>query len=501
MTSKKVRTMLLSFAILLACLVTCIFGNFTPISAYASTITINGGYTDVLDDLKASENFDADSYKIDKNDYSLQVITIAESENKELFVYVYQPSADSKELVATSLFLSTDVKGLSYKNYYLTLVSNKGVFYKYKVENFFVDSSKERHYEITSIYRAFDSSIDTELEDDNDNSINEVNYKVAKHWVFTSNGKDVEISCQDIDTITITDKYVGYVRYGTATGYNDADLQDRHFVAFSTDKRIDKLLECDIYYKQQTVTTHWRNFTNYPDKPQSFDYGAISEDKYATLTYTSKQDITADYGVWWGNKNYSYSWDAIQTPSDFINSVEQKNVYQGAIFNVSFDSKMTEDGLNNLKDKEWVVSFLTTNYHYDYTGVHFSDDTTTQTLVSNVSIIRLAFETDGYYYNLGVIDNKQTGDGIPDNYTTTEYELTNAGKTLLAILGFIILLLILWPILPLIFQFFGWLIKGIVKIICLPFTAIKTISDKSKKNKQAKTTKKVGKNATGRKKK
>ena len=110
-----------------------------------------------------------------------------------------------------------------------------------------------------------------------------------------------------------------------------------------------------------------------------------------------------------------------------------------------------------------------------------------QSIISNVSILRLKFETDGVVYNLGVVDNKQTGDTLPDNYTKTTFELSNAFKTFLAILLFILLLIILWPVLPYIFKFIGWLIKGIWKIICLPFTAIKSISKKREEKQNVKT--------------
>ena len=46
----------------------------------------------------------------------------------------------------------------------------------------------------------------------------------------------------DIETITITDKFVGFVRY--KDGFKlYVGACDSHFVAFNTDKPIDKLLE------------------------------------------------------------------------------------------------------------------------------------------------------------------------------------------------------------------------------------------------------------------
>ena len=55
----------------------------------------------------------------------------------------------------------------------------------------------------------------------------------------------------DIETIVVTDKFVGFVRYKDGfklyVGACDSD-----FVAFNTDKPIDKLLEADVYYTTQS---------------------------------------------------------------------------------------------------------------------------------------------------------------------------------------------------------------------------------------------------------
>ncbi len=63
-------------------------------------------YTDVLADLQKDKNFNINDYPAIENNYSLQVITIAESTDGELFVYVYQPSANVKPLTATQINMS-----------------------------------------------------------------------------------------------------------------------------------------------------------------------------------------------------------------------------------------------------------------------------------------------------------------------------------------------------------------------------------------------------------
>lgn len=139
-------------------------------------------YTDVLEDLQKDENFNVETYPAVADDYSLRVIQIAESVDKELLVYVYQPSAGVKDLTATTIRLSVPVVNelSSYDDYNLTLLSSNGVFGKYKVEGIAVKTDSVRYYEIIQITRAWDSDIDGET--GNDNTISQVPYEVAQQW-------------------------------------------------------------------------------------------------------------------------------------------------------------------------------------------------------------------------------------------------------------------------------------------------------------------------------
>lgn len=97
----------------------------------------NNEYSNVLDDLTKDENFNIEDYPTKDKDYSLQVIQVAESEDKELFVYVYQPSA---KYIATSIDFSTtydeDDNFYDFNNYKLKLLNQEGTLSKYVVENF-----------------------------------------------------------------------------------------------------------------------------------------------------------------------------------------------------------------------------------------------------------------------------------------------------------------------------------------------------------------------------
>ena len=68
----------------------------TPLIARAESIE----YSDVLTDLRKDSSFQTSNYPQKATDYSLQIIQLAESVNRELFVYVYQPSGKQKDLKA-----------------------------------------------------------------------------------------------------------------------------------------------------------------------------------------------------------------------------------------------------------------------------------------------------------------------------------------------------------------------------------------------------------------
>ena len=109
----------------LLCLVLglCMFAPFLiPASAESTS------HSNVLDDLGKDEKFNAADYPNNPNDYSLKVIQIAEGSNGELFIYVYQPSAATKPIVATSINISVEQDQKNIRNYTLELVSSESVF-------------------------------------------------------------------------------------------------------------------------------------------------------------------------------------------------------------------------------------------------------------------------------------------------------------------------------------------------------------------------------------
>ena len=444
------RSVLNQIAVLIVTLCVFLTGaqSFSAVAAESENEKTASG---VLEDLSKDASFSAENYPSSAKDYSLQIIQLAESTDKELFVYVYQPSGD--KVKASSINISTTINDdISFFNYSLELLNFEGTLFKYKVTGFEVKKDPVRYYAISSIYRPFNAGIGDKKS--GNNTINEVNYAVNRQYCFGEiNGKPY-VSCVDIETIVITDKFVGFVRY--KDGFKlYVGACDSHFVAFNTDKPIDKLLEADVYYTSQSYS--WL-FAIGVGQNETF---GEKKDNYAYLKYTDKVEHTGD-GFFAG----TYKWDRIQTVDDFINGENRENVYHGAVLDVKVSSKLTDEALNELKGKKWVLRFIETAY--SLSGGANGSTSTKSTLIGNVTILRLKFETDGITYNLGVIDNKQTGSTEPSNSTDIKVEPNATGKGILYLILFVLLLVILAPLLP-------YVLNAVIFIISLPIKLVSEI--------------------------
>ena len=170
-----------------------------------------------------------------------------------------------------------------------------------------------------------------------------------------------------------------------------------------------------------------------------------------TLTY---DEVVEHEGDGWFAKEYS--WKRIESVDEFVANEE-----------------LTETAIGELQNKTWILRF----FEADYSTITGSNSFTTQsTEVSNVTILRLKFETDGVVYNLGVVDNKQspTINQGPDNENTMDWELPSWDDlpewfvTVLMVLAIVVVLVIFGPILP-------YIVKAVIWIVSLPFRFIGAI--------------------------
>ena len=349
-------------------------------------------YTSVLEDLQKDTTFDVNSYPVIENDYSLDVIQISESVNGELFVYVYQPCAPSKLLEATTIRMATPILGAesTWHDYDLTLLSSSGVFHKYRVEDFEVAKTRTRYYDITAIHRLWIKGIDAPADTETDQTINEVAFPIAKIYRADTDDAGFVSYYHESDVVTVTAKVVGYIYYQDPSFWSKAAC-DRHIVAFSVDREIDKLYEVDVEYTSIQIADGW-----YQEK---YIYGGtpIGDFVENSKTVYADKDIVYDENGIFVDSHFSFK--EIMSTKDFIDSTSDVNYKNGA--------------KGDLETTDYVLTFdVTSVVNYGTTLTQYTNFGKYRTSISNVTIIRLKFEVGSKMYNLGVVDNKQTGSGL-----------------------------------------------------------------------------------------
>lgn len=395
--------------------------------------TENDVYSFVMDDLRKDETFDEMVYLPVDGDYSLHVIQVAEGEGGELFVYVYQPFGSSRNLLASSITLARSKSGkdsaqnLSFVNYKLTYLNSSEVFFKYKITNFSLSSDTVRHYNVAAIMRPWDSTIDEPAP--NGNKITEVPFEVNKLWTVTAEGDSVSYAMQETETVRITSKIVGYVNYSdgceTSFGGTTYGATSAHFVAFSTDWRIDNLIEVEVNFKTCDVQYKFCSNVLHSHFNKKYDYvkgDIVAQDN---IVLRDSEKASTNIGVNFADK---HEWNRIMTSQEFLDYHDSENG----------DYRLMTDDKESIQKQQWVLSFYETPILMTVdVGVKdllfgpllvwwAGENEMKYTEVHDVVLLRMMFQKDGETYNLGVIDNKQTGSGKPSNISNSIQDLKDA---------------------------------------------------------------------------
>ena len=397
-------------AIIAACIIfPCLSWTLSPAFALAEEAIDVSNYTDVLEDLQKDESFDASQYPAIPGDYGIEVFQIAESSDGELFVYVYQHSVDVL-CHATSVNISTTVgENYHFSNYKLQLLNENGTLAKYLVRDLKVSNLMVRYYEISSIYRGWSAAIgDKDVDKTTENKISEVAFKVGKLYTVVTYEGETQITEEHRETIEIKDYYVGNLLFlNGASGFFNvtASMSTVHYVAFSTDHRIDTLTGAYVGFNLENWTYDNSNYVTALKELKSgkwYEKVSFSEPVWTETRVYDEKAQNKPLGSFFA---HTYQWDCVSDVKTFI-----KNS----------DVAFSDEAIVKLQSLQWVLVFREQEIVAE--GNAFSGISMEGANVSDVTILQLDFITNGNSYQMGVVSNKQTGSGNPDNTNYTPWD-------------------------------------------------------------------------------
>lgn len=395
-------------------------------TAYAATRS-----SDVLDDLGKDRAFNVSDYPKKRDDYSLKVIHLAESTSGELVLYVYQPSCDDRT-IATFVSIADEMNNaedFSPALYGLELLDSDGVFYKYKVTDYKVSSASARFYNVVMIQRPFISGIDSDS--GTGTTIDRKAFGVGQYWRIKTDGDSVSYEMLEVDVVEIINPFVSRIRKVKDVSANSY-YQDNYYVAFSTNRDIDKLLSATVSYRTRDYFYENNSF---------LDIGSTIFNEKTTFSNErfSDKDIYCDEAIELDNQHKlfgifdignKYSWQRIQSSEDFV-------------ANAGASSEDNE----HVKDLQWVLMFDEVSvYRYQSSGTIITTCEEAGQVIDQVTILRLEFVEDGVTYNLGTVSDTVSGENHFGNGDGTSEDGFDIWKIILAVLFILLLLVLLIPV-------------------------------------------------------
>lgn len=453
--------------------------NFSSL-VYAEEENFTSEITTVLEDLEKDKSFNKLDYIEDQKDLSVSIITIAENENNELYLYVYQPNINT---LCSSVNISIgDLNfSLPINNYKVELINNDGVFFKYKVllgDLGKISTSNTRYYDIISLFRYYDETLDTKA--DWDNTVTEIAYNVGRKYYVNLVDNNKYYSWQKINTVEIKDKLCGSFRYiqdynvdwlsaiflNYFGGYNGSFL-DTYYIAFNTDVKIDNLLEVEIIFKTQQYVYSCDTLSGHNVK---IDWGEEFDKRVVVVPkekHTNSQKFFLE----------NFSWNTIQSGKEFVDGFVGKKYVNFGFEPFTIAYGITDEGRAELESKNYVVHF------YEFVGALSKNLFRYEILeenVTDVSILRLKYQTNGELFDLGVVDTKQSGKGTPGLTT----EIGDSTKFIIIIVliilvvVFIILSIYCPVVLNAIFSFIKTILVALGKGVVWVYNGIVTLFKK-----------------------
>ncbi len=507
---RRIKQSVLAVAIVMIVICLTLCGVFTHGYVYADE-TETKQYSDVLTDLQKDPTFNIEKYPEKVKDYTSDMIQLAESEDRELFVYVYMPNRyyttnTGKKIdtapVQVSMSVADNAKEQHYKLYELEELSTYKTITKFMVTNVEVDTTKKvRYYSVSMQYRPWDKELGGTIGDDGNQAED-----VGKLWTAETTDKGVKYTETHKQVIEIKNPVAGIVRYkkDRVPANWGKDGVDNHFIAFDTDLPIDDLLEADVSYltfatskdvgapEDKVVnvslgmTVFYLNFLT----ESGVDCGEVDLSKqserqriarmyakhmgsYISGNITIKKDEKYTFGTGGWFSEDKYTWNRIMQAKDFEKTWQKG---EGKV-------ESGEYKLDDILSRQWVLCYRETPYDqvnnvfedwFDSTGGYWYD--------FEITVLRLKFETNGKVYDMGTVSNKVdqkvtiTGNKPKGFWESVGDFFEDNWEWLVAILIVIILFIIFMPFMPtilsVVWKVIKLLLKGLWWVLCLPFKGI-----------------------------
>lgn len=495
---KKIIKLLTISLYIIICFIAC---NISIVNAETTE------YSDVLDDLRKDETFNIEKYSsytfveikelnedLDPtNDIPfMDVISLAESSSKELYIYVYNPTKAQLNIVASEISMYCEYvsnpKEYHPQLYSLELVSNYSVFDKYVVKDFKVSDEENRYYNLIEISRPFNDLIDTSIDN---GSTDYIGIPVGKQWHCYYYNDELIYDSGTFKTLEIEVTLNDHIFYENGFTWGSLiewkDKCSSHFIAFNVDEYIiKKIYDADLTFKYRKVEEKDSLWDN--EGQDNFEIGSLGYIEYPdgetfkdeTVYLSSTDKVTFEGKGLWAK---TFNWNRIYKASKFIENYESQG------------GKLINSSKEKLLESQWVFCFKETNY----TSNLYHETTLGQSMpsyymkyyteVAEVDILRISFlDINNKYYNLGVVGDKTTADNIAGGSASgIDFdEMSEWFEKIMMIVGLIGLLVLLGfcpSILNIIIQVFKFILNVIITILTLPIKFFKWLFNDKKKPK------------------
>ena len=415
---------------------TTLFSIF-PHSSYvvyaqdSSSCTTISNNTSVVEDLKVLDKYDEKYITSTKN--SFITFTQAFDSKSILHSYVYlNYIGNSASILESQLFASIstsiDEANNSFKMYKLSLISydNNSSFKKYEVKGLDNLTDETRRYEFEYIY--YQNPFGKDLQ-----KLLVFGQKHPIYYFHGASNESIESYVQEFKKITITDKQVAFFCYGDSMTFFGKDtglMQGRNiytdawFVFFNTDYKIDNLISIDISYVQidfcvgsysentkmdYVFTEEWvNNFVNNP--PSAYNGSAYDGD--FKVKYDDVKTVTIKPGTKEVDET-QYGWfNAHKTTYETLDNIMDLRKYKAQ----DEDTFVFTDYADTYT---WGVHFNDTHKSFEQKGANQVAGLVTGSIVTEVTILKLTFETDYKVKTLLAIDTPSKSEDNQGNIAET----------------------------------------------------------------------------------